>query len=230
MEKTLKPSCIYVRRSLSSSTKQQNSLKVGEAICRQWADRNGYEVGETYRESMSGRKADRPGLEAALAWADLNDGVVIIEKADRLGRTMDLIGKLEAHLPRIRIASMGEDKSPDFLMLSMQLLISTMESRANSQRVAAVHAYLRSQDTDEARASLASWGRGSKDVAWKHSEETRTYNASTFNSRIQGICDDLHKAGYLTLNEKAAKLNERGHKTRRGSNFTKQTLYRILKY
>ena len=60
--------------------------------------------------------------------------------------------------------------------------------------------------------------------------EVQQKNALDFNTRIQVLCDDLRKAGYCSLQSLAVKLNEIGLRTRRGSNFTRYNLHRILNY
>ena len=54
--------------------------------------------------------------------------------------------------------------------------------------------------------------------------------AKEFNLRIQSLCDDLTKAGYCSLSSLSVKLNEIGITTRRGNNFTRHNLFRILNY
>tara|TARA_R110002020_G_scaffold384158_1_gene594793 strand:- start:288 stop:617 length:330 start_codon:yes stop_codon:yes gene_type:complete len=55
-------------------------------------------------------------------------------------------------------------------------------------------------------------------------------NAKQFNTKIQGICSDLKRAGYITLKELSAKLNDIGLTTRRGAQFNVHNLHRVLKY
>lgn len=55
-------------------------------------------------------------------------------------------------------------------------------------------------------------------------------NALKFNTRIQGICDELKTLGYCTLQQLSDKLSELGIKTRRGSEFRPSSLHHVLNY
>ena len=61
-------------------------------------------------------------------------------------------------------------------------------------------------------------------------QQKRISNAVAFNTKLQGIVNDLRSAGYSTMNEIAYRLNEMNITTRRGKPFTKNNLQRVLQY
>jgi site-specific DNA recombinase len=82
---------IYTRVSSDEQAKKGLSLDVQLAECRKYAARQGWMVGESYRDVMTGKKDSRPSYQAMLAEArrlrELGKPVAIVAAAlDRLGR------------------------------------------------------------------------------------------------------------------------------------------------
>ncbi len=68
-----------------STSQQQDSLKVQEQALKS------YGCEKIFTDQISGVRTDRPGLEAALAYARENDSIVVT-RLDRLGRsTVDVL-------------------------------------------------------------------------------------------------------------------------------------------
>lgn len=77
---------IYCRVS-SSIQEDGASLDEQERICREYADREGYQCVAVFRETADGEEIERPQLRQLLAAARRGDiSVVVIWKQDRLGR------------------------------------------------------------------------------------------------------------------------------------------------
>jgi len=93
---------IYTRFSPRKNADQSESCETQEALCREYAAKEGWEVKAVYAdEGISGKTSDRPGLARALA--DLHRGdVLLVYKRDRLARDV-----LIAELTRRQVAGAG---------------------------------------------------------------------------------------------------------------------------
>src|SRR5690606_13337769 len=87
---------IYCRVSSKTQAKRGDGLGSQEAICREYARYRGYRVvAEPFKDDLTGKRADRPGMKALLAYLRQNrrePHVVIVDDVSRLARG------LRAHL------------------------------------------------------------------------------------------------------------------------------------
>jgi len=84
---------VYLRVSGQGQAREdKDGLVRQEAVCRQWAKANGYEIAGIYREQgVSGTLEDRPALARLMVDLGLNGrGIktILIEKIDRLARDL----------------------------------------------------------------------------------------------------------------------------------------------
>ena len=80
---------IYARVSSAKQTSDGAGLSSQERSCREYADRNDYEVVDVFTDVISGRFADRPGMNALLAYlreADTANCVVVVDDISRFAR------------------------------------------------------------------------------------------------------------------------------------------------
>lgn len=104
---------IYCRVSDDKQVKEGDGLNSQETRCREFAVRKGYEVLTVFKDDIPGYKAQRPAMEALLAFlrsqkrAELG---VIIDDVSRLARDVDVHKML-----RVSIAGAGGRlESPSF--------------------------------------------------------------------------------------------------------------------
>lgn len=79
---------IYARVSSMKQTSEGSGLSSQERTCRDYAERNGYEVVEVFTDVISGKYEDRPGMNALLAFlgkVSTSDYVVVVDDFSRLG-------------------------------------------------------------------------------------------------------------------------------------------------
>ena len=83
-------SLIYCRVSDSSQKVRGDGLGSQETICREYADRMGYEVVKVFRDDFTGKSADRAGIKALLAFLKGCKGqtIVIVDDLNRLARSL----------------------------------------------------------------------------------------------------------------------------------------------
>ena len=215
----------YCRQSTSeASAKQKNSIEVQKAVIEAFANANGYEIEKYFIEHRTGADDDRPVFNEALNICVEEQAFLITWKIDRLSRSLSIFNKIQDHLHLIRFAEL-QDMEPNLLVLSLLLGVAHQERLNIGVRVKATYQMLKSKDPNHP------WGN--PDMGTKVQplgEAVRKKNAKEFNLRIQSLCDDLKKAGYCSLSSLAVKLNEIGITTRRGRNFNRHNLFRILNY
>jgi len=95
----MKQAIIYTRVSTEDQAEQGVSLEAQESKARTWAELNGYTVGGVHVDAgISGKRADRPGLIAALDACREGDALVVYSLS-RLSRstrdTMDIADRLD---------------------------------------------------------------------------------------------------------------------------------------
>lgn len=102
-----KQAVIYCRVSTTRQTVESDGLNSQETRCREFARIKGHEVIEVFRDDVSGKFSNRPGMKAMLAFLRKHRSkglVVIIDDVSRLARG------LAAHLElRASIAGAGGD-------------------------------------------------------------------------------------------------------------------------
>lgn len=108
--KNMKTAVIYCRVSTDEQV-DGYSLTSQEEICRAFAERNGYEVGDVFIEKgESAKTADRTQLQLMLKHIirlGKKVNALIIYKVDRLVRDSDDLGIIRAILKRYGITLLG---------------------------------------------------------------------------------------------------------------------------
>ncbi len=218
-----KKAYVYCRLS-TNELKQKNSIEVQKAVIYAFAKSNGYEIAETFIEQRTGADDNRPVFNEVLNRCVKENVFLLTWKVDRLSRSLSIFNKIQDHLHLIRFAEL-QDIEPNLLVLSVLLGVAHQERLNIGVRVSATYKMLKAKDPNHP------WGNPNfKTDVMPLGREVQQKNALDFNTRIQVLCGDLRKAGYCSLQSLAVKLNEIGLRTRRGSNFTRYNLHRILNY
>ncbi len=115
---------IYARVSSSKQTSDGSGLTSQERSCREYAERKNYEVVEVFTDVISGRYAERPGMNALLAYlrqAHTTDCVVVVDDISRFARDVSthatLRDKITASGAKIESPNQkfGEDAGSRFI-------------------------------------------------------------------------------------------------------------------
>jgi DNA invertase Pin-like site-specific DNA recombinase len=212
---------ISYRRASTNIDKQRNSLAIQSDVISAFSERFGYKLEKDFSEYQSGTDDDRPAFKEALAYAKANNCYVIIYRLDRLARTLTSFSQFHDVLSHLRFTDLG-DTEPNLMLVGFMLTIAAQESVNTSIRVSSSIKHLKEKYPDRVFGNpnlFDDYGAAAIKV--------RQSNARAFNSRLNGIVEDLRKAGYTKLNQQVTRLNEMGITTRRGKPFTYQNLYRI---
>lgn len=140
-----KKAILYGRVSDPKQVQRGDGLQSQERTCREFAQRRGHEVVAVFKDVMTGKRADRPGLEEAKAYLRKHRGtILIVDHANRLGR--DLLGHL---LLRAEIEKMGgfvESPVMEFKSDSSSLLVEHV--------VASVSQYQRQHNAEQTQSRM----------------------------------------------------------------------------
>ncbi len=103
---------IYARVSSNKQTSDGAGLSSQEQSCREYAARNDYEVVEIFSDVISGRYADRPGMNSLLAYLRLKgtkEHVVVVDDISRFARDVSTHATLRDEI----IANGAKIESPN---------------------------------------------------------------------------------------------------------------------
>lgn len=136
----------YVRVSTVEQASEGVSLEMQRQKVRAWADLNdAVLVGEYADEGLSGKRADRPGLQAALAHAKREKAALVVYSLSRFSRsTVDTLQLVE------QLARVG----CEFVSLSEKLDTSTPAGRVVLRVLAALGEFEREQIAERTRGAI----------------------------------------------------------------------------
>ena len=101
------PAAIYCRVSSKAQTKRGDGLGSQESRCREFASFRKYSVEKVFTDDVTGKLAERPGMQAMLAWLRQNrkhSPVVVIDDISRFARGV------EAHI-KLRVDSCSRQEA-----------------------------------------------------------------------------------------------------------------------
>lgn len=194
-------------------------------------------------EVESGRNADRPALDAALAEARLHRAPLIVAKVDRLTRSVAFLSKLLESGVEVRFCDLPQVEGPaGRFMLNQMVAVAELEAGLISARTRSALASKRrfyQGLTDDERAALAAQGKatglGGKrstvltDEARKAGTARRAAKATDRARDLAPTIASLRAAGITSATGLAKALTERGIPTARGSDeWTTVQVQRVL--
>jgi DNA invertase Pin-like site-specific DNA recombinase len=200
------------------STAKQGSSGLGleaqrEAVAR-YLDRGDWRILAEFVEVESGRKAQRPELDKAVAAARLHRAPLIVAKLDRLTRSVAFLSRLLEAGVEVRFCDLPQIEGPQgrFLLNSM-VAVAELEAGLISQRTKAALAAAKARgkklggDRGQ-RPSPQARAAGSAAMVVKAAERAR---------EIAPVLKELQEAGIMSLSAMARELTARGIPTARGS-------------
>lgn len=121
----------YIRVS-SKEQEKGYSLTAQEQLIRKYAEEEGYEVVELFREAMSAKKAGRKQFNAMLKYLRTHKDVnkLLVEKTDRITRNfkdvvdLDEISGLEIHFVKENLIISEYSKSQDKMLYGLRVVLS----------------------------------------------------------------------------------------------------------
>lgn len=199
------------------STQRQGASGLGleaqEAAIQAFIGENGAEAVGDFTEVESGRKANRPQLNAAIALAKKQKATLVVAKLDRLARNVHFVsGMLESKVDFVALDFPQANKFTLHIMAAM----AEHEALLISQRTKAALA--------SAKIRGIQLGRNGKILGAQNRHSAHQFA----NSLKAEIIEVIQTSRKKTLQNLANKLNSKGLRTRQGSEFKPTTIARLL--
>lgn len=213
---------LYVAYYRVSTTKQGQSglgLEAQQAAVHTFLGSLTHLVAE-FIEVESGRKNERPQLQAAVDLARERGAILLVAKLDRLARNVAFLATLMES--RVRFKAVDVPQADEFT-IHILAAVAQREAEAISQRTCAALA------AKKARGFQLGTPRNLTAQARARSIEVRQHNAleQIGNRQARRLCQLLREQG-ASLKQIVEELNNSGYRTRRGLPFYKTAVTRLL--
>lgn len=217
------------------STKRQGvsglGLEAQRSAVLEYAQRNGGQIIREFTEVESGKRHDnRPELMQAIPFARRAGAVLVVAKLDRLARNLAFLSSLmDSDVDFVAC------DNPHATRFTIHILaaVAELEAKQISERTKAALAAAKARGVALGSHRPGHWdGRESVRVdalvkARAASIASKRADAAAAYRDLAPLIADLRNAG-LSLNAIAKRLNEQGHRTRRGCAFTAVQVSAIL--
>jgi DNA invertase Pin-like site-specific DNA recombinase len=203
----------YYRVSTGRQGKSGLGLEAQRQAVSNYLNGGIWEIISEFTEVESGRDADRPELDKALAAARLHRAALVVSKVDRLTRSVAFLSRLLEAGVDVRFADLPaiEGATGRFLLQQMVAVAELEAGMISSRTKAALAAAKR-------RGVKLGGNRGAIPTARmrKRSAAARGEAAAARASDLAPTIAQLQAAGKTSLRSIAAGLNEAGIPTNRG--------------
>ena len=214
--------CIFYLRASTNEQKQKNSFDVQRAILNDFARSNGYNLIQEFSEYKSGRSCERQAFQAAVRCAEETGAFLIVYRADRLSRSLDVFATIKPILDQVRFVEVG-NRELDPLLMSVLFGMAANESKVISVRVKAGMKAAKERNPEKVFGNPRI-----RETAVPASLKVRKENAKVFNLRIKELVGKLTHGTKMSVATIAELLNDFGVKTRRGTSWSGPNLRRLL--
>lgn len=203
----------YYRVSTLQQGRSGLGLEAQKAAVETFLNGGKWEVVGSFTEVESGKRKNRPQLNAALAMCRKEKATLVIAKLDRLARNLHFIsGLMEARIDFVAV------DMPTANRLTVQILaaVAEEEARAISARTKAALA--------SAKARGVVLGRNGAVVG----AQNRQRSLETAQ-RVRAVIEALRTENITAVRDIAAALNSRGIPTPQGKQWHSTSVHRLLK-
>jgi DNA invertase Pin-like site-specific DNA recombinase len=232
----------YYRVSTDKQGKSGLGLEAQRQAVANYLNGGDWKIIAEFTEVESGRRSDRPQLDAALKAARLHRVPIVVSKVDRLTRSVAFLSKLLEANVDVRFADLPQIEGPTGrFMLQQMASVAELEAGMISDRTkkALAAAKDRGQKLGGIRHRVISVDqRGKKTYGAQVlnvSSKTRAMAVEALQERAESraadiapIIKQLQEAGKTSLRAIAAGLNEAGIPTARGGEWSSPQVMRIL--
>jgi DNA invertase Pin-like site-specific DNA recombinase len=200
------------------STQRQGASGLGmeaqEEAIQAYINEHGAEIVGDFIEVESGRKANRPQLNEAIALAKKQKATLVVAKLDRLARNVHFVsGMLESKVDFVALDFPQANKFTLHIMAAM----AEHEALLISQRTKAALASAKKRGIQLGRNGI---------ILGAQNRKRANQFADSLKTEVVAMIQSCRKK---TLQNLANKLNSKGIQTRQGSEFKPTTVARLLK-
>lgn len=212
----------YLRVSTDKQGRSGLGLEAQQAAIDAFLRPGDHLIQPPFVEVESGKKDDRPQLEAAITLCRKTGATLLIAKLDRLARKLSFIANLldsgveftAVDMPnanRLTVHIMAAMAEHEREMISTRTKAALQAAKARGVKLGGDRGYRPAQAPDSSLATVA-----------------RQEKATKAAHGVMPVVRELQAQGVTSLNALAAKLNEMGVKTPRGGNWTATAVKRAV--
>jgi len=228
---TMKDLVTYYRVSTKKQGASGLGLSAQRTAAESFAKQRGGSILKEFTEIESGKKADRPQLMAALSYAKRAGACLLVAKLDRLSRNVLFLASLMEAGVDFTACDMPEANK---LTLHIMAAMAEHERTMISARTKAALAEVKKRGVALGSARPGHWeGReeARRRGAQKGCERARLAIVQKARDEYADLLPMIQalRAEGLSLAAIAARLNEAGHRTRRGKDFFPSQVQNILR-
>jgi len=209
------------------STQRQGRSGLGidaqRSAVRAYLDANGGTELATYTEIESGKRNDRPQLDAALRRCRQTRATLLVAKLDRLSRNAAFLLSLRDSGARFVAADMPDMNET---VVGILAVIAQHERKAISERTRAALMAAKNRGVRLGNPKLQPGNRLTAEAASSANVERARKRAL----ELRDVIDEANAQGCRSLREIAQHLNGLGIVTARGSNWTAAAVLRVRNY
>lgn len=214
----------YYRVSTDAQGRSGLGLEAQRQAVADLCRARGWTMAAEFTEVESGKRNDRPQLQAALKRAKVTGGVLVVAKLDRLSRNVAFLAALQDSGARFIAADMPEANE---LTIHIMAAVAQAERKAISRRtreaLAAAKARGQRLGNPNGAAALRRAGKGTVAAL-----EAMKANAQARAGDYADTIADIRAGGARSLGEIAKELNERGIVTPRGGHWHPSSVRNLL--
>jgi len=232
----------YYRVSTDKQGKSGLGLEAQRQAVANYLNGGDWKIIAEFTEVESGRRSDRPQLDAALKAARLHRAAIVVSKVDRLTRSVAFLSKLLEANVDVRFADLPQIEGPiGQFMLQQMASVAQLEAGLIGKRTREALAAAKERGTKLGgirRKVIGKDERGKKtygEQVLNVSAKTRKLAAKALRERTDArasdlapIIEELQAGGATSLRAIAAGLNDRGIPTARGGEWSSPQVMRIL--
>lgn len=212
----------YLRVSTDKQGRSGLGIEAQRAAVSSYLSGFGSVAVAEFVEVESGKHADRPELERALAECRVRKATLVIAKLDRLARDAHFLLGLERSGINFTAADMP---NANRLTVGIMAMVAEEERHAVSARTKAALAAAKAR-------GMKLGGRPenlkNSELGWRRSAEMRKAKAAAFASDLLPLIEAIRAEGITSFGGIAKALNERGIPTARGGRWKTVQVQRAL--
>jgi len=204
----------YYRVSTGRQGKSGLGLDAQRAAVATYLNGGSWQIVDEFTEVESGKRPDRPALDKALAAARLHRASLVVSKVDRLTRSVAFLSRLLEAGVDVRFADLPQiEGATGRFLLQQMVAVAELEAGMISARTKAALVAAKK------RGKKLGGNRGVKPTAKMRARSTAVLQqrADARAADVGPTIKSLQAAGATSLRAIAAKLNEAGIPTPRGS-------------
>ena len=212
----------YLRVSTAAQGRSGLGLEAQQEAVRQYLNGGSWELVQEFVEVESGKREDRPQLQAALQHCKLTGAALLIAKLDRLSRDAHFLLGLQKAGVRFVAADMpGANDMTVGIMARVDQAERDMISQGTEDAVEAAKASGVKLGCPTGAAHLKGLGNAAAVKAIKAGAQKRA-------EEVGSVIGQIQEAGTTSLREIADELNRRGILTARRGKWHAASVQRVL--